>query len=197
MIKKSDRTKQRILEAANRLFYHQGYNKTSFSDVVEAAGVPRGNIYYYYKTKDEILIEVIKYRLSRIDTMLKAWSDQYRTAIERLKRFLDILPSSIEALSRYGCPMGSLNTELGKDQQDMQNHAQTMFQLFEDWLTDQFSELGYTGKARELSQRLLARGQGISVMTHIHNDPDFLLRETKVLSQWLDKMADGDDSCLG
>ncbi len=55
MPRKSERTRQRIVEAANRLFYHKGYNQTSFSDVVEAAGVPRGNIYYYFKTKDEIL----------------------------------------------------------------------------------------------------------------------------------------------
>lgn len=197
MVKKSDRTRQRILEAANRLFYHQGYNRTSFSDVVKAAGIPRGNIYYYFKTKDDILIAAIDYRLSRIDTMLKNWSDQYRTPIERLKRFLEILPSSVDALTRYGCPMGSLNTELGKDQPHLQSHAHDMFQLFENWLTDQFSELGYAGKARQLSQRLMARGQGISIMAHIHNDPEFIHRETSILNHWLDNMADGDDSCAG
>ena len=65
MARKSERTRQRIIEAANRLFYHRGYNQTSFSDVVEAAGVPRGNIYYYFKTKDEILEAAIDHRIER------------------------------------------------------------------------------------------------------------------------------------
>ena len=49
---KSERTRQRIIDAANQLFYRKGYNRTSFTDVVEEADVPRGNIYYYFKTKD-------------------------------------------------------------------------------------------------------------------------------------------------
>ena len=84
MPKKSERTRQRIVEAANRLFYHKGYNQTSFTDVVQAAAVPRGNIYYYFKTKDEILESAIQYRLERIAQMLETWTGTYRTPIQRL-----------------------------------------------------------------------------------------------------------------
>jgi AcrR family transcriptional regulator len=195
MSKKSDRTRQRIVEAANRLFYHKGYNQTSFSDVVEAAGVPRGNIYYYFKTKDEILASAIAYRMQRIETMLETWNGGYRTPIERLHRFLDILSNSADAIMRYGCPMGTLNTELGKDQGELQEQAENLFRIFEDWLSDQFAELGYAGQARELALRLMAFGQGINVMAHVHSDPAFLRREKERLGQWLDRLADGDDSC--
>ena len=41
MPSKSERTQQRIIDAANQLFYRKGYNRTSFTDVVEEAGVPR------------------------------------------------------------------------------------------------------------------------------------------------------------
>ena len=112
--KKSERTRQKIVEAANRLFYHKGYNQTSFSDVVDAAGVPRGNIYYYFKTKDEILEAAIKHRTERITQMLEGWTGSYRTPIDRLHRFIDILSNSADAIMRYGCPMGTLNTELGR-----------------------------------------------------------------------------------
>ncbi|MGB5650311.1 MAG: TetR/AcrR family transcriptional regulator, partial [Sedimenticolaceae bacterium] len=81
MPKKSERTRQRIVEAANRLFYHQGYNQTSFSDVVQAANVPRGNIYYYFKTKDEILEAAVNYRTERISQMLEHWNGSYHTPI--------------------------------------------------------------------------------------------------------------------
>jgi AcrR family transcriptional regulator len=195
MPKKSERTRQRIVEAANRLFYHKGYNQTSFSDVVEAAGVPRGNIYYYFKTKDEILESAIRYRMERIAQMLETWSGTYRTPIERLHRFIDILDNSADAIMRYGCPMGTLNTELGKDQGELQEQAENLFKTFESWLSDQFAELGYAGRARELALRLMAFGQGINVMAHVHSDPAFLHREKERLTQWVDKLADGNDDC--
>jgi len=195
MPKKSERTRQRIVEAANRLFYHKGYNQTSFSDVVMAAAVPRGNIYYYFRTKDEILEAAIRYRTERISQMLEQWTGSYRTPIERLHRFLDILSDSADAIMRYGCPMGSLNTELGKEQRELQEKAENLFRVFENWLCDQFAELGYAGRAHELALRLMAQGQGINVMAHVHNDPGFLRREKARLGQWLDRLADGNDEC--
>ena len=195
MPKKSERTRQRIVEAANRLFYHKGYNQTSFSDVVLAAGVPRGNIYYYFRTKDEILEAAIRYRTERIAQMLDGWTGTYRTPIERLHRFIDILSDSAESIMRYGCPMGSLNTELGKDQGELQEQAENLFKVFESWLTDQFAELGYAGRARELALRLMSRGQGISLMAHVHDDPGFLRREKEHLGRWLDQLAEGNDDC--
>ena len=62
-------------------------------------------------------------------------------------------------------------------------------------LVDQFAELGFAGRARELALRLMAHGQGISVMAHVHSDPAFLARETAHLRNWLDRLADGDDDC--
>lgn len=195
MSKKSERTRQRIIEAANRLFYHKGYNNTSFSDVVEAANVPRGNIYYYFKSKEDILRAAIAHRLARISHMLQNWTEQYRTPIERLNRFLEILPDSTESLMLYGCPMGTLNSELGKTSPLLQQEAKAMFLLFEDWLTDQFSELGYAGRAQEYARRILSRGQGISVMTHVYQDKKFLLQETDLLARWVNRLATGDDQC--
>lgn len=191
MSKKSERTRQRIVEAANRLFYHKGYCATSFSDIVEAAEVPRGNIYYYFKTKEEILQSAISYRSARIKSMLSGWSDEFRTPIERLRRFLEILPDSMDAIVQFGCPMGSLSTELGKLDPELQLFSRTLFLLFEDWLDDQFAELGYAGQSRQLAKRLLARGQGISLMAQVYRDKKFLLQETDVIGRWLNDLAAG------
>ena len=194
--RKSERTRQRIVESANRLFYHQGLHNTSFTDVVVASGVPRGNIYYYFKSKDEILHAAIDYRLERIRAMLDGWSGTYRTPVERLYRFVALLDDTAEALTQFGCPMGTLNAELGKDDIELQEHAAQLFELFEDWLTDQFAELGYAGRAHELAIRVMAIGQGISMMTHVHHDTALLVRERQRLKRWVDQLAEGDDSCL-
>lgn len=62
-----------IVEAADRLFYQRGFEATSFADIAEALSLSRGNFYYHFKTKDEILAAVIARRLASTSAMLEAW----------------------------------------------------------------------------------------------------------------------------
>ena len=55
--------------------------------------------------------------------------------------------------------------------------------------------LAEAGRAHELALRLMAMGQGISVMAHVHNDPALLRREKEHLGYWLDQLAEGNDAC--
>ncbi len=180
--------RQQIIDAANTLFYQKGYNPTSFSEIADAAGIPRGNFYYYFKSKDEILAGVIEDRLSRIKTMLVGWDQQFATPKERLKRFIKILLNSADDAARYGCPMGSLNIELGKTQPELQAEARTMFDLFLAWLTRQFAELEHGAKAKHLAQHLLGRTQGVAVIAHAYSDIGFMKREAKTLAAWVDAL---------
>ena len=188
MPSKSERTQQRIIDAANQLFYRKGYNRTSFTDVVEEAGVPRGNIYYYFKTKEEMLRAVIAHRLEVISTMLRDWEKSIKGPLDRLERFTQIMYDSTPALLRSGCPMGSLNVELAKDQPELKDESKQLFDLFQSWLSRQFSDMGYPDEARELSMQLLARGQGIIVISQVYQDPGFLERGIKDINRWLENL---------
>jgi AcrR family transcriptional regulator len=53
--------KQKIIEAAQRLIAHQGVEKTSMRDIAVEAGITTGAIYYYYKSKEELLYDVMDY----------------------------------------------------------------------------------------------------------------------------------------
>ena len=53
--------KQRIIEAAQRLIAEQGVEKTSMRLIAERAGLTTGAIYYYYKSKEELLYDVMEY----------------------------------------------------------------------------------------------------------------------------------------
>ncbi len=189
MASKSERTQQRIVDAANQLFYKKGYNRTSFTDVVEAAEVPRGNIYYYFKSKDEMLQAVIKSRMETTEIMLGEWEKSIPKPLDRLERFVKIMYDSTPALLRSGCPMGSLNVELAKDQPELRIESKKLFDLFQQWLTAQFVTLGYPDDAKDFSMQLLARGQGIMVMAQVYQDPGFLERGTKEINLWLENLA--------
>lgn len=187
---KSERTKQRVIQAANRLFYRRGYNNTSFTDIVESSGVPRGNIYYYFKTKEEILQAALNHRMRIIENMLKEWDSKYSLPQDRLKRFVRVMIAGHEATALFGCPMGSINMELGKDRPDLQAHASLMFRRFLDYFRLQFEAMGYSPqRARHLALQLMSRAQGISMMTHVLREPQILKDAHAEIDHWIDTLT--------
>lgn len=59
--KKSDRTRQAVLDAAARLFARQGYAGTSLADIAAEAGIKAGSLYYHFDSKDELVYEVLRF----------------------------------------------------------------------------------------------------------------------------------------
>ena len=47
------KTRDYIIEAADRLVYRQGFEHTSFTDIADAVGISRGNFYYHFKSRDD------------------------------------------------------------------------------------------------------------------------------------------------
>lgn len=186
---KGEANRQHIVDVADNLFYQKGYNQTSFTDIAEASEIPRGNFYYYFKTKDEILMAVIKHRIDMMESMLKTWDEEYKTPLEKLKRFSHILRVEEKDACQYGCPLGSLTIELGKAQQELQVQAKGMFDVFKSWLIKQFSELGYPDKAEYLAMQLMSRIQGIVVMAHAYNDPEFIQTSTDEVENWIEELG--------
>ncbi len=174
-MKQGDDTKQRILKQADRLFYQQGFNATSIGHIVKATGLSKGNITYHFNTRQAILTGIVENRLKKIDRLLIETDAQYQSAVDRLIRFCEMLLSEEQQLVHYGCPMGTLTTELSKNQPTLYQITLPMFQRFLCWLTRQFIDLNFTeAKAHENAMDLLAKVQGISVITHVFKDKTFL-----------------------
>ena len=184
-LSKGEQNRQRIVEAADELFYHQGYNATSFSDIAEAAHVPRGNFYYYFKTKDDILDSVIETRLAWLSSMLEELDAQYAGPLQRLLGFADVLAAKEDDIIDYGCPLGTLNAELGKTQHSLQQKAARLFDVFLGWLDQQFTALGRGAEARTLSLHVLASLQGTTLLTNTYKDREFLRYEVARLKEWI------------
>jgi len=177
--------RQRILEKANRLFYTKGYNQTSFADIAEAVGITKGNLHYHFRSKEELLETVVDYRLSIITSQLAQWDEQYPDAKDKLRRFVKMLSNDEEDLVRYGCPVGSLNVELGKFQQPLQMKSREMFDVFEHWLENVFKQMGKKN-AKKLSTHLLAMAQGAVLMSYVYTDRKRLKNECAMMYDWID-----------
>ena len=181
--------REKIITTADDLFYRNGYNHTSFADISEAVGISRGNFYYHFKTKDDILAAVIEYRKAIINDMLQEWNRKQDAPHERLFCYIDMLMELKDEIHQHGCPVGSVCSELIKLRNINQTDATEMITLFRDWMTKQFIELGYDKqKSDQLAMHLLSRTQGISLMANAFADKTFLIHEMKQLKEWIGKL---------
>src|SRR5215471_11572763 len=75
--------RERLIGAAAELFHEQGVHRTTIAEVAERADVPPGNVYYYFKTKDELVGAVLEGYLAKADAVLASFTG--RTPQARLK----------------------------------------------------------------------------------------------------------------
>ena len=188
---KGSANRQRIVDAADRLFYSRGYNQTSFSDISDETGIPRGNFYYYFKTKEDILTAVVESRVSEFSQMLDQCNSSSDDPRERLLALANMPVKNEQEVLKYGCPIGSLSTELTKEQDQAVSAIKltAVFDLLRDWCKQQFMALGLgDARADDYALDLLARMQGITLIANVYKDSAFLHRASGELSDWLNSI---------
>jgi len=186
----SGKTKRDLIIAeADQLFYQQGFEHTSFANIAQAVKISRGNFYYHFKSKDEILDAVINLRLSNTQALLEQWQLESVEPIDRIHSFINILIMNRAKIQRFGCPVGTLTTELTKLQHPAKEDANKLFSLFRTWLSKQFQALGYSRNADNLAMHLLARSQGVATLASAFNDENFIRSEVEQMYQWLQQYS--------
>lgn len=184
----STATRDLIVERADTLFYEGGFAATSFADIAASVGISRGNFYHHFKTKDAILDAVISRRIARTRHMLDEWQAQGAAPRERIGAFAHMLIANRSRIMAYGCPVGTLCSELAKLDHSAGHRAAEIFGLFRDWLAGQFRALGMGAQAEALAMHLLVWSQGVAVMAAALNDEAFIHREVAGIVQWLDNL---------
>lgn len=182
-------TREVIIEKANDLFYERGVDHTSFADIAQVVQISRGNFYHHFKTRDEIIAAVIELRVTNTRKLLDKWENEGETPFDRIKCFIQILLTNFTKIKLYGCPVGTLTTELTKLDHQHKDAALEIFELFKTWLERQFSELGKKKASTKLAMHLLARVQGIAVIANAYQDENFVNEEVRQLISWLKTLS--------
>ena len=179
--------RERLIAAACEVIYAQGVEHSSLADIAAAAEVPLGNVYYYFRTKEDLVQAVIEAQLARAHTVLaaiEATSDDPRA---RLRGLFGTLGQETELIARYGCPFGSLCLELDK-RAEGPGAAASLIRVPIDWAERQFRAMG-RADARDLAIEVIARYQGAALLTSTLRDPALMTRETARVADWLDALA--------
>src|SRR5258706_13206087 len=137
MITSQSDQRTRQIGTWTKLAYGRGFRETSLADIAEAARVPVGNVYYHFKTKEE-LAEVVGERLLEEFRAARAEWDRLSAPKERLLTFVSSIQANRERLARGGCPLGSLCSELHKEGGALAKKSAALFTEPIAGLQDQF-----------------------------------------------------------
>jgi AcrR family transcriptional regulator len=87
-------TRSRLRELALQLFAEQGYEKTSLREIAERLGVTKAALYYYFKSKEDIVASLVEDYMAQLDDLIAWGKDQPRTPETRaeiVRRYLHIV----------------------------------------------------------------------------------------------------------
>jgi AcrR family transcriptional regulator len=174
----------RLAQAALKIAYRHGFGNAALADIAKEARIPPGNVYYYFKTKDEIGDAIIDLRIERLRRLLKEL-DHLQSPKERLCGFVELKIKNRQQLARLGCPVGTLCSELHKHGGRVAENATKLLQRALAWMEIQFKALGKGSDSRGLAVHLLSATQGISLLAHVFHEPELITAEAARLKDWI------------
>src|SRR5260370_38708399 len=145
--------RSRLIQTAAKLAYRQGFRKTTLADIAEEAQVPLGNVYYYFKTKDDLAAAIVEHRLKQLETSRQSW-EEMGSPKERLCACVQMTAENAQALARGGCSVGTLFTELRKEGGALAKRAPMLFAEQPAWIEGPFHAKGGNDDARGLAIHL-------------------------------------------
>ena len=128
------RTRDKIVESARELFFAQGFATTSIADILKRSRVNSGSLYYFFRTKEQLLVAVLEKYKTMLEPMVLA--PAYRRATDPIGRLFAVLEGYRRLLAatdfRLGCPIGNLALETSNSHPRIRK---LVVENFEAWRT--------------------------------------------------------------
>ncbi len=169
-------TRERIVEAANRLMFVRGVNATTLDDVREASQTSKSQLYHHFDDKQELVRAVVKYRGALV-------LEREHGRLERLKSFSGLVRwrnALVQANSlqngAYGCGLGSMAVELSDQDEQARSMLLETFAAWEKLISDGLHRMRQGGTLAEdadpdkLATGLMAALQGGYLLANAAHD---------------------------
>jgi len=113
---KAPTTRQKLVEAARQLFLAKGYEATGIAEILREAGVNSGSLYYFFKTKEELLLAVLDLYVELLYPVVM--QPVFERVTDPIDRVFGVLYGYRQMLilteCRQGCPIGNLALEMSE-----------------------------------------------------------------------------------
>ena len=173
--KRGQAKREALVQAAAELFWTRGYEASSLADIAEAARVPLGNVYYYFKTKGDLAGAVGDLFVHQTETLIEEVRAETPEPRQRLRLLVARLKSGQQSRVRQGCPIYAATRDLRRTLPERADRAAESFSLLTGFIA---TELGRTGSrpsiALSRARAAIADWQGSIALAHALGEPPVL-----------------------
>ncbi len=175
MPRDSKATRERIVDAASRLFYAEGIRAVSVDAVAEKAGVTKRTLYYHFTTKDDLVAAYLESRdQPNLALFAKWYAEADGTVAEKVEAIFLALARNARHPKWKGCGFLRTAAELA----NMPGHPAIRIgsahkKGFEAWLASVFTAAGYAGAEMLARQVVLLMDGAFSTML-VHRDAAYM-----------------------
>jgi AcrR family transcriptional regulator len=162
--------RERLLAAADELFYENGINLVGIDRIIEHAGVAKASLYDTFGSKEELIRCYLKARSERRQARLRERMAQYESPRDKLLSVFDFLSEAVAQPNYRGCAFQRAGAEAGS--------GSTIKGACDDsraWMRAQFTELARAAGAHDpdsLSRQLVILYDGAATAAHVDRDLD-------------------------
>jgi len=155
---KGERTREKVMNEAARLFHQQGFGATSINDIVAATGLKKGSLYFHFQGKDELALAILERSRTDFIGFLDALLDGSSPGEALRNFFRGVLKRNLDSGLVGGCIFGNTALEMGDKDPRYADLIRKVFLEWVDKLEGVIREAQATGEVRnDLSAHLLAR----------------------------------------
>lgn len=184
----SNTKRERLIDAAAELMHHKGLTTTSLADIASKATIPIGNVYYYFKTKEDLALSVIDKRRTSMEKAYMMLNQNFDDPRERLIQALTFFDNIKKEYTTHGCPLGRLIAELDVNTDLIAKEAAKVLAEFCDWSALQFKALGHEANANAYAASLMAGIQGATIMAKSSGKAAVFSTEIERLIAWVEDL---------
>ena len=181
--------RERLLAAANELFYAEGVHTVGIDRVIERAGVAKATLYSTFGSKDELIRAYLHGRhVFRRDRIMDGL-ERYASPRQRLLGVFDVLGESFAEAGYHGCPFLNASAEAAPGSPIIEVTDQ-----FRSWVRALFTDLARDAGASDpdaLARALHLLYDGASVSARMDRDPGAAAAARKVAVVLVDAATTG------
>lgn len=144
-------TKQRILEAASKMFVEKGFAKTSMTDIVKASGVSKGGIYWHFNSKDSIIGAIFEQVFQEQKAFIELVSQYEDTAIKRLRHLGKLIKDSYAEVHQANSPSALDLYTLASRQPHLMQQITSYFTEYQGLLARLIEDGMHSGEFNEVN----------------------------------------------
>ncbi|MDG4825794.1 TetR/AcrR family transcriptional regulator [Asanoa sp. WMMD1127] len=176
--------RERLLAAADELFYREGVHVVGIDRVIEHAGVAKATLYNTYGSKDELIRAYLQGRHRAIEKRVTEGLAAYPSAREKILGVFDVQGARFAEPDFRGCPFVSATAETAATG----TAAVAAADDYRAWVRGLFTDLAAQAGAADpdaLGYQLRMIYDGVAISTRMDRDPAAAVRSGRALAATL------------